>query len=160
MPGDEKCPPSKHAIHWPNVVSMLAQRRRRWANIETTLCQCIVFARYNHDNLGIFCPRVSQYSSRIHCTILATTSRSFTNFIEITFPISTLSSPGFACTSHCTSQGHRAQCYNVSTKYSNRLLEKCSVTVFSKALCKKFFQWTWWSRTIIHVCHRRQQTVL
>ena len=28
----------------PNVVSMLAQRRRHWANIETTLGQVLVFA--------------------------------------------------------------------------------------------------------------------
>ena len=29
---------------WPNVVSMLAQRRWRWANIETALGQILVFA--------------------------------------------------------------------------------------------------------------------
>ena len=30
--------------HSPNVGSMLAQRRRRWASIEATLVQCFVFA--------------------------------------------------------------------------------------------------------------------
>ena len=30
--------------HCPCVVSMLAQRRRRWANIEPTHGQCLVFA--------------------------------------------------------------------------------------------------------------------
>ena len=29
--------------HWPNVVLMLCRRRRRWANIWTTLGQCLVF---------------------------------------------------------------------------------------------------------------------
>ena len=32
----------KHGT-WPNVVSMLGQRRRYWANIETTLGQVLVF---------------------------------------------------------------------------------------------------------------------
>ena len=30
--------------HWPNVVSMLGQRHRRWVNIKTTSGQCLVFA--------------------------------------------------------------------------------------------------------------------
>ena len=30
--------------HSPNAVSMLGQRRRRWANIETALGECPVFA--------------------------------------------------------------------------------------------------------------------
>ena len=30
-----------------NVVSMLSQRRRRWSNIETTLGECVLFARVN-----------------------------------------------------------------------------------------------------------------
>ena len=30
--------------HSPNAVSMLGQRRRRWANIEITLGECPVFA--------------------------------------------------------------------------------------------------------------------
>ena len=33
-----------NTIHWNNVVLMLGQRRRRWANVKTTLFQCIVFA--------------------------------------------------------------------------------------------------------------------
>ena len=35
--------PSKQG-HSPNVVLMLGQRRRRWANIETVLGECPVFA--------------------------------------------------------------------------------------------------------------------
>ena len=31
--------------HSPNVVSLLVQRQRRWANIETALGECLVFAR-------------------------------------------------------------------------------------------------------------------
>ena len=30
--------------HSHNAVSMLGQRRRRWASIETALCECLVFA--------------------------------------------------------------------------------------------------------------------
>ena len=32
--------------HSPNDVSMLDQRRRRWANIEKALSECIVLAGY------------------------------------------------------------------------------------------------------------------
>ena len=30
--------------HFPNEVSMLGQRRRRWTSIETTLGECLVFS--------------------------------------------------------------------------------------------------------------------
>ena len=30
--------------HWPDVVLLLNRRRRRWPNIETALCECLVFA--------------------------------------------------------------------------------------------------------------------
>ena len=40
-------------IHWPNVVSMLFQRRRRWSNIETTLGQGIVLAGQVHNQQDI-----------------------------------------------------------------------------------------------------------
>ena len=33
---------------WTNVGLMLGQRRRRWANINTTLVQCLVFAGISH----------------------------------------------------------------------------------------------------------------
>ena len=36
---------SANTIHTPNVVLMLVQRCRRWANINTTLGVCIVLAR-------------------------------------------------------------------------------------------------------------------
>ena len=39
-----RCRPSSHKHYWASVVSMLAQRRRRWANIKTTLAQRLVFA--------------------------------------------------------------------------------------------------------------------
>ena len=35
---------SANTGHSPNAVSMLGQRRRRWANIETALGECPVFA--------------------------------------------------------------------------------------------------------------------
>ena len=34
---DSHAPSSDNTIHWPNVGSMLGQRRRRWPNIELTL---------------------------------------------------------------------------------------------------------------------------
>ena len=34
----------ENTMHWSYVVSMLGQRQRRWANVKTTLFQCIVFA--------------------------------------------------------------------------------------------------------------------
>ena len=34
-----------NTVHSPNFVLMLGQRRRRWANIETALGECPVFAR-------------------------------------------------------------------------------------------------------------------
>ena len=33
-----------NTIHWPNVLSMLAHRLRRWSIIELTLGQCLLFA--------------------------------------------------------------------------------------------------------------------
>ena len=33
-----------NTMHSPNAVSMFGQRRRRWANIETALGECLVFA--------------------------------------------------------------------------------------------------------------------
>ena len=39
---------------WTNGDLMLAQSRRRWANIKSTLVQCLVFAR-NVNNLNIAC---------------------------------------------------------------------------------------------------------
>ena len=40
----EGFPPSNK--HWPNVVLMLGQRRRRWASIKTTLCQRLLLAGF------------------------------------------------------------------------------------------------------------------
>ena len=38
--------------HFPNAASMLGQRRRRWANIETALGECPVFA-VNYVNIHL-----------------------------------------------------------------------------------------------------------
>ena len=37
-----------HTTHWTHVDFMLVQHRRRWANIGSTLAQCIVFTRNFH----------------------------------------------------------------------------------------------------------------
>ena len=42
-PRTERLNPA-NSKHLPNAVSMLGQRRRRWANIETALGECPVFA--------------------------------------------------------------------------------------------------------------------
>ena len=47
--------------HSNNAVSMLGQRRRRWANIETILGECHVFAWYcfSHFIIPLFvCPSI------------------------------------------------------------------------------------------------------
>ena len=41
-------------IHRPNVGVMLGQRRRRWANIGTTLGRCLTFAGYI-DAMSFYC---------------------------------------------------------------------------------------------------------
>ena len=36
---------------WPNVVLILGRRRRRWANIKTILCQCLMWLWYEYYNI-------------------------------------------------------------------------------------------------------------
>ena len=45
-------PPPANTGHSLNAVSMLAQRRRRWANIETAFSECLVFAVSPRDPRG------------------------------------------------------------------------------------------------------------
>ena len=45
-----------NASIWPNAVSILAHRQRRWANIETTLGRVFVFAGWP---IAVFCPVTS-----------------------------------------------------------------------------------------------------
>ena len=53
---------------WHNVELMLDQRRRRWANINPTLCQCLVFAGYCLNLLGGG-PRVVVSTAAFHARV-------------------------------------------------------------------------------------------
>ena len=58
-----------NTIHWHNVDWMLGQHRREWANIEPTLCQCIVFAEI-HMTVSCFPPYSSAKPKSSICLLV------------------------------------------------------------------------------------------
>ena len=54
--------PANQGRYWHNIDLMLGQRRRRWTNINSTLCQYLAHAGCHHINATPSIKRVGTYS--------------------------------------------------------------------------------------------------